>query len=61
MTSAVKHGLLVDTAEGMAYLYNNGVEHRDLKSANCLVTHDWRVKVCIRAQDIFSAALLYGR
>lgn len=37
--------LLVDTAEGMAYVYDIGVEHRDLKSDNCLVTHDWRVKV----------------
>ncbi|CAN0072666.1 unnamed protein product, partial [Scytosiphon promiscuus] len=45
LTPAVQHGLLVDTAAGMTYLYNNGVEHRDLKSANCLVSHDWRVKV----------------
>ena len=48
MTPAVKHGLLADTAEGMSYLYGAGVEHRDLKSANCLVTHDWRVKVIAR-------------
>lgn len=47
MTPAVQHGLLVDTAAGMQYLYKNGVEHRDLKSANCLVTHDWRVKVLL--------------
>lgn len=52
----MQHGLLVDTAAGMAYLYNNGVEHRDLKSANCLVTHDWRVKVGFVFR-IFSAAL----
>ncbi|CAN0434518.1 unnamed protein product [Pylaiella littoralis] len=45
LTSARQHGLLVDTAAGMTYLYNNGVAHRDLKSANCLVTHDWRVKI----------------
>ncbi|CAN0400572.1 unnamed protein product, partial [Ectocarpus sp. 8 AP-2014] len=45
MTRVVRHGLLLDTAEGMTYLYNNGVQHRDLKSANCLVTHDWRVKI----------------
>lgn len=45
MTPVVRHGLLLDTAEGMTYLYNNGVQHRDLKSANCLVAHDWRVKV----------------
>ncbi|CAM9883042.1 unnamed protein product, partial [Ectocarpus sp. 4 AP-2014] len=45
MTPVVRHGLLLDTAEGMTYLYNNGVQHRDLKSANCLVTHDWRVKI----------------
>ena len=40
----VEHGLLADTVEGMKYLYDAGVEHRDLKSANCLITHDWRVK-----------------
>ncbi|CAM9487507.1 unnamed protein product, partial [Hapterophycus canaliculatus] len=45
LTPAVQHGLLMDTAEGMTYLYENGVEHRDLKSANCLVSHDWRVKI----------------
>ncbi|CAB1102808.1 unnamed protein product [Ectocarpus sp. CCAP 1310/34] len=45
MTPVARHGLLLDTAEGMAYLYKNGVQHRDLKSANCLVTHDWRVKI----------------
>ncbi|CAN0440080.1 unnamed protein product [Pylaiella littoralis] len=42
---ARQYGLLVDTAAGMTYLYNNGVAHRELKSANCLVTHDWRVKI----------------
>lgn len=56
MTPVVQHGLLVDTAAGMTYLYNNGVEHRDLKSANCLVTHDWRVKVRFIARAL-SAAL----
>lgn len=45
MTPEVKHGILEDTAGGMTYLYHMGVEHRDLKCANCLVTHDWRVKV----------------
>ena len=45
MTGNVKYGILEDTAAGMTYLYNQGVEHRDLKCANCLVTHDWRVKV----------------
>lgn len=44
-TPGVQHRLILDTAEGMAYLCNAGVEHRDLKSANCLVTHDWRAKV----------------
>lgn len=44
-TPGLQHRLILDTAEGMAYLYNAGVEHRDLKSANCLVTHDWRAKV----------------
>lgn len=53
MTSAVKHGLLTDIAEGMKYLYDAGVEHRDLKSANCLVTHDWRVKVIIEMRSLY--------
>ncbi|CAM9187175.1 unnamed protein product [Pylaiella littoralis] len=45
LTPTRQQGLLADTAAGMTYLYDNGVAHRDLKSANCLVTHDWRVKI----------------
>lgn len=41
----VVHRLMADVAEGMTYIYKAGVEHRDLKSDNCLVTHDWRAKV----------------
>lgn len=35
-----------DVARGMAYLYKSRIEHRDLKSLNCLLTHDGRGKVC---------------
>ena len=34
-----------DIAAGMRYLYAQGVEHRDLKCANCLLTAEGRVKV----------------
>ena len=34
-----------DIALGMRYLYSQGVEHRDLKCANCLLTAEGRVKV----------------
>ena len=32
-------------SRGMRYLYSQGVEHRDLKCANCLLTTEGRVKV----------------
>ena len=34
-----------DVALGMSYLYAQGVEHRDLKALNVLLTHDLRCKV----------------
>ena len=34
-----------DVALGMSYLYSQGVEHRDLKALNVLLTHDLRCKV----------------
>jgi len=44
---ARKLSLLADTARGMVYLHNQQplILHRDLKSANILVTKDWRAKL----------------
>eukprot|EP01103_Thecamoeba_quadrilineata_P019864 TRINITY_DN8252_c0_g1_i1.p1 TRINITY_DN8252_c0_g1~~TRINITY_DN8252_c0_g1_i1.p1 ORF type:complete len:519 (+),score=105.47 TRINITY_DN8252_c0_g1_i1:39-1595(+) len=35
-----------DAAKGLAYLHAKGVIHRDIKSKNCLVDENWKVKVC---------------
>ncbi|EGD76164.1 TKL protein kinase [Salpingoeca rosetta] len=45
ISDARKHSFLCDTAAGMHYLHQKGRMHRDLKSANLLVTMDWRIKV----------------
>ncbi|CAM9347138.1 unnamed protein product, partial [Discosporangium mesarthrocarpum] len=44
MTPSIRIKILRDVAAGMAYLSENNVQHRDLKSPNVLLTHDWRAK-----------------
>ena len=45
VTGALQRTWSADVAFGMAYLYAQGVEHRDLKALNVLLTSDLRGKV----------------
>jgi len=40
-----KLSIAIGAAKGMAYLHDNNVIHRDLKSPNILVTADWNGKI----------------
>lgn len=37
--------ILYDVIEGLQYLHNQGVMHRDIKPGNLLMTHEGRVKI----------------
>jgi len=39
-------GFALDVALAMTYLHHKDIMHRDLKSANLLVSSDWKIKVC---------------
>ena len=35
----------MDVAAGLAFLHANNISHRDLKSPNILLTHNWEAKI----------------
>ena len=37
--------LAIDAVQGLSYLHQEGVLHKDMKSANLLVTDDWHAKI----------------
>ena len=36
----------MDIALAMIYMHNNQILHRDLKTENCLINSDMKVKIC---------------
>eukprot|EP00043_Microstomoeca_roanoka_P008610 m.82757 g.82757 ORF g.82757 m.82757 type:complete len:1276 (-) comp14317_c0_seq1:1885-5712(-) len=54
-----RHTFLQDTAAGMNYLHEQTRMHRDLKSANLLVTESWQIKVTdfTTAKNVVQSAL----
>ncbi|EDQ87397.1 uncharacterized protein MONBRDRAFT_37923 [Monosiga brevicollis MX1] len=45
LTDEQRCRILLDVAQGLAYLHNLGHTHRDIKSGNVLITADFRAKV----------------
>lgn len=44
-TPEIRHRIIKDVATGMAYLSEQGVQHRNLHSHNVLITKEWGAKV----------------
>ncbi|CAM9576736.1 unnamed protein product, partial [Ectocarpus fasciculatus] len=38
--------IALDVIEGINYMHDNKIVHRDIKTTNILITSDWRAKVC---------------
>jgi len=45
LSKEVRLRMALDCAKGMAYLHQQGIVHRDLKSLNLMVTEDWGLQV----------------
>lgn len=45
LTPAIRHKIIKDVASGMGYLYEQGLQHRNLHSHNVLITKEWGAKV----------------
>ena len=45
LTPTIRHRIIKDVARGMAYLSEQGVQHRNLHSHNVLITKEWGAKV----------------
>ena len=43
---SLKIRLALDIAQGIAFLHENGIIHRDIKTTNVLVDQHWRAKLC---------------